>query len=74
MTNSVTPFEFKGADVRTILIDGEPWFIAADVASVLGIANVHSSVVLLDDDETGIHTVDTPSGLVKYTIISESGL
>lgn len=74
MTNALTPFNFQGADVRTVMIDSEPWFIAADVAFVLGLSNHHSSLVLLDQDERGIHTVETPGGLVKYTIISESGL
>ena len=37
---SITPFTFNGSEVRTILRDGEPWFVAADVCAVLSIANV----------------------------------
>lgn len=39
---AITPFEFPatGQQVRTLLIDGEPWFVAADVCAALDIANV----------------------------------
>lgn len=30
-------FNFEGKDVRVVEIDGEPWFVAADVCPVLGI-------------------------------------
>lgn len=74
MTNSVTPFEFKGANVRTIEVDGDPWFVAADVCLILELGNPRSSLALLDDDERGVHAVDTPGGLQEVTIINEPGL
>jgi prophage antirepressor-like protein len=36
MTNQPTLFDFYGAGVRVIDIDGDPWFVAKDVAKVLG--------------------------------------
>ena len=76
-------FQFKQQqDVRAILIDGEPWFVAADVCSALGIGNVSLAVNGradresdgLDEDERGIATVNTPSGDQQMLVVSESGL
>ncbi|MGN7752864.1 BRO-N domain-containing protein [Sinorhizobium sp. 22678] len=35
---STALFNFKGSNVRTVQLDGEPWFVAADVRNTLGIA------------------------------------
>jgi len=44
--------------------DGEPWFVAADVCKVLGIANVTLAVRRLDADEKDLHQLrDTTSAL-----------
>ena len=32
-------FIYNGMDVRTAVVNGEPWFVAADVCRILGIAN-----------------------------------
>lgn len=32
-------FAYAGTDVRAVLRDGEPWFVAKDVCSILAIAN-----------------------------------
>jgi len=37
-------FEFHGASVRTLMIDGEPWFVAKDVAEVLGYAKPDQAI------------------------------
>ena len=37
--NDVTTFNFRSHNVRTILIDNEPWFVAKDVAEALGYTN-----------------------------------
>lgn len=36
MSNQIIPFEFSGFEVRTLLLNGEPWFIAKDIAETLG--------------------------------------
>jgi len=59
---------------RTILRDGEPWFVLADVCRALEIGNAADAARRLDDDERGIDSIDTPSGVQRMTIISESGL
>lgn len=72
--NSVAIFSYIGQDVRTVRIDGQPWFVAADVATILDMGNVHSSLALLDDDEKGVHTVETLGGTQRVTVINEPGL
>lgn len=73
MTN-LTPFSYADHEVRVLNIDGDPWFVANDAAGPLGLVNVRSSLALLDPDERGVHTVDTPSGEQPVNIISEAGL
>lgn len=51
MTGSLIPFESNGWKVRTLNIDGEPWFVAKDVCSSLGLSNSRMAVADLDDDE-----------------------
>ena len=59
--------------VRSILIDGEPWFVAADVCKALELEKTNRALSRLDDDETGAHSVSTPGGRQRMSIISESG-
>ncbi len=69
------PFTFTGSlTVRSLLIDENPWFVAADVGVVLSLGNPRSSLALLDDDERAVHIVDTPGGQQSVTVINESGL
>lgn len=73
-----TPLQFTFPDtaqtVRTVMIDGEPWWIATDVASVLDIGRTHDAVRTLDDDEKGTETIRTPGGEQQATVINEPGL
>lgn len=56
------------------MIDGCEWWVAADIARLLGFRDAANMVRRLDDDEGGTHLVSTPSGYQEMTIISESGL
>lgn len=48
--------------------------MARDVCEILELGNPRSSVALLEDDEKGVHIVDTPGGKQDMSIISEFGL
>lgn len=75
MSAQVIPFRYAEArELRTVSIGGEPWFVANDVAAILELGNMHSSLALLDEDERGLHTVDTLGGQQSVTIVSEAGL
>ena len=67
-------FNFNSAAVRTVVIDNEPWFSAADVCAVLGMKNHREATRHLDDDEKGVISNDTPGGAQQISIINESGL
>lgn len=71
----LVPFEFEGLQVRVITDEqGEPWFVAADVCSVLGIGNPRQAMSRLDDDEKGVISTDTPGGEQVMTTVNEPGL
>ena len=75
MSAQIIPFRYAEArELRTVSINGEPWFVANDVAAILELGNMHSSLALLDEDERGLHTVDTLGGQQSVTIVSEAGL
>ncbi|MCT4609014.1 MAG: BRO family protein, partial [Pelagimonas sp.] len=68
-------FDFKGHEVRTTVINGEPWFVAADVCKALGVANPRDAVKRLDDDEKDdVGLTDAIGREQSTTIINESGL
>ena len=67
-------FSFEKSPVRTVLVSGAPWFSSADAGKILQLSNIRASVALLDDDEKGVNTIDTPGGKQEISIVSESGL
>lgn len=72
--NELYPFNYSGHDIRTVKINGEPWFVATDICDVLDLASPRSSLALLDEDEKGVHSVDTPGGPQGFSIVNEPGL
>ncbi|MFJ3563247.1 BRO family protein [Streptomyces diastaticus] len=73
-TPLVFTFPETAQHVRSVMIDAEPWWVARDVANVLELGNMHSSLALLDEDEKGVHSVETPGGAQQTAIVSEPGL
>lgn len=74
--NAVEVFQFPVTDhpLRTVVRDGDPWFVGADVCSLLDLGNPRSSLALLDEDEKGVHSMDTPGGVQGVTVVNEPGL
>lgn len=64
----------KFGNVRVVQVDGEPWFVAADVCRALEISNSRDAVARLDDDEKGVGSTDTLGGKQGMQIINEPGL
>ena len=80
MKHEIIPFKFDDKNVRTVMVNNEPWFIARDVGDVLEIANVRDTVRLFPQNEradVGITDTSSLSGMVqkrKMIIINEPGL
>lgn len=73
----ILPFTFPttGQSVRTLLVDGQPWFVAADVTDILGYANGRMAVGALPERMRGSVTIaDGTPGNPNRTIISEPGV
>lgn len=60
--------------VRVVMINGEPWFVAKDVCDALRLVNSRKALMSLDEDEKSVTLSYTPGGEQKLNIISESGL
>ena len=75
MNSEIVPFSFNGAEVRTVLIDGEPWFVARDVTAALGLSNGRDAISRLDMDGVGIaDVIDSMGRTQSAATVNESGL
>lgn len=63
-------------EIRSVLINGEPWLIGKDVAKALGYKEPSKAAreKVDPEDRGGVSKIDTPSGTQTMTIINESGL
>lgn len=62
-------------EIRTLMIEGEPYFVGKDVASILGYKEPRSAVSKkVDEEDRGVSKIATPSGTQEMTVINESGL
>lgn len=62
-------------EIRTILIDAEPWFVGKDIAKILGYRDHNKTLSThVDDEDKGVAKWDTPGGRQNITVINESGL
>lgn len=71
--SEVINFNFNGSAVRTLKdANGEPWFVAKDVADILGYSETAMMTRRLDDDES--ISAKLAGMNMKSTLINESGL
>lgn len=74
MTNQLSAFTFApGLDLRTVMREGTPWFVAKDVCDALDLSDVTMSLAHLDSDERAKYNLGL-RGLGASNIINESGL
>lgn len=74
--NEVQLFNFKSHEVRSLLLNNEPWFVGKDVADVLGYKNQNDALVKhVDDEDKDTIAIRDSIGRNRNTpIINESGL
>ena len=64
-------FNFRGQDVRTVIINNEPYFVGKDVAESLGYTNPRQALKYhVDEDDKGVSKCDTPGGKQDLVIIN----
>lgn len=72
---TLIPFHYGDERVRAYEDEeGTAWFIATDVARILGYKDATHLTRVLDDDEKGLRSVETPGGEQTLSTISEAGL
>lgn len=67
-------FNYQDQQVRTVVKDGEPWFVAKDVCDVLEIGNPSQALSRLDEDEKNTVILNEGIGNPNKTIVNEPGL
>lgn len=73
--NNIQIFKYENNDVRTVELNGEPWFVGKDVAAVLEYSNPRKALAdHVDQEDKGVTKCDTLGGVQELTIINESGL
>lgn len=76
LVNEITIFNSQEfGNIRTVTIDGEPWFVGKDVAEALGFTNPRDAISThVFDEDKGVESIDTLGGKQKMTVVNESGL
>lgn len=66
--SNVVPFNFENNSVRVIDINNEPWFVARDVAIILGYSNI-SDAIIRHCKGVAKHDTPTTSGIQSLSVI-----
>ncbi len=75
--SEIVPFAFPdtGQPIRTVLVDGEPWLVAADVCAALGYGGgARNAISRLPARMKGVATVNTLGGPQQMATVSEPGV
>lgn len=73
--NEIQVWNYESSEVRTVQVNGEPWFVLSDVCKVLELSTPARVAERLEKDEVSqTHTIDRMGREQKTTIINESGL
>ena len=77
--NNLEVFNFESKEVRTLLIDNEPWFIGKEVTEILGYSNTRDAINKHVDEEDKTVILKSQNATLEIpnrglTIVNESGL
>ena len=73
--NELQVFNYNADEVRTVIINGEPWFVGKDVAEILGYSNPSKALADHIDEEDKLNNESLSSlGQRGGWLINESGL
>lgn len=72
--SNIIPFNFESNEIRAVIIDNNPWFVASDVCNQLEIRNTSQATSSLDDDEKLPYVLHISGQNRNVILINESGL
>ena len=75
--SNIQMFNYQEHQVRTVIINGNPWFVAKDICEILGYANSRKTVadhVDEEDKRDGVTIRDAIGRAQEPTLVNESGL
>ena len=71
MNTQIIPFAFDSRAVRSLMLDGEPWFVAKDIAELLGYANHADAIAKHCKGVAKRYPLQTVGGAQETRIIAE---
>lgn len=71
---NLIPFAYDRQEVRIVLKEGEPWFVAKDVCRILGLDNVAKALSRIPKCHRDMNPVHTRGGVQQMSVVSEPGL
>jgi prophage antirepressor-like protein len=76
MNTEIVPFVFDGHELGHIMLEGIPWFVASDIAGILGLTNPRKAVAdhVDREDRDGVTIRDAIGRNQRQTVVNESGL
>lgn len=75
--SNIQIFNYQNNEVRTVDLNGEPWFVLKDVCNTLNISNQRDVQERLDPDEVGRFDLphpQNPEKTIEMVCVNESGL
>ena len=72
--NDLQLFNYEGRAVRTVTIEGEPWWVAKDVCDILELTNITESLKRVAEEDLTSVKLNSGGQDREMRIINESGL
>lgn len=75
MSSNLIPFTYEDQPVRVVEVDGEPWFVLADLCDVLGLTSPAWVLRRLSDGVSSTHPIVDSLGRTQHaSIVNEPGM
>jgi prophage antirepressor-like protein len=74
LTPEVFQFSATKQEVRSLLVNNEPWMVAKDVCDILGLSDTNMAIKSLDEDEKLTRKIYGSGQSRKMWLVNESGL
>lgn len=74
VTGDLVPFAYGATTVRTITIDGEPWFVLADLCAVLGLTTPSRVAERVDPAGVSQTHISSSGQRRSFTIVNEPNM